>query len=282
VFHDIQNVIRRRYPLVELVLSPTQVQGDNAAPQIVAALERLERDGRSDLIIVARGGGSLEELWPFNEETVARAIYASRIPVVSAVGHETDVTIADLVADLRAPTPSAAAELAAPDMRELKEALGRFAGQLERGLLDPIKRDRANVDQARRQLESGLPDIGVLRRRIDDVTRIAVASAGKLMVQSRLEVDGLHQRLRGLDPRATLERGFSIVKSSGSGKVIDGTGQVKPGEALTIIVSDGDYAAVAGVPASVNTNVEAKTNTNANGRSRRKQAKPDPGMTRLL
>ena len=282
VFHDIQNVLGRRYPLAKLVLAPTQVQGEGAAAGIVSALEQLTRETDCDVVIVARGGGSLEDLWPFNEEAVARAIYGCKTPVISAIGHETDETIADLVADLRAPTPSAAAELAAPDIRELKEALGRFAGQLERALLDPIKRDRANVDQARRQLESGLPDIGVLRRRIDDVTRIAVASAGKLMVQSRLEVDGLHQRLRGLDPRATLKRGFSIVKSDGSGKVIAGTGQVKPGEALTIIVSDGDYAAVAGVPASVNTNVEAKTNTNANGRSRRKQAKPDPGMTRLL
>ena len=286
VFHDIRNVLGRRYPLAKLVLAPTQVQGDGAAAGIVAALDQLTRETDCDVVIVARGGGSLEDLWPFNEEAVARAIYGCKTPVISAIGHETDETIADLVADLRAPTPSAAAELAVPDMRELKEALGRFAGQLERGLLDPIKRDRANVDQARRQLESGLPDIGVLRRRIDDVTRIAVASAGKLMVQKRLEVDGLQQRLRGLDPRATLKRGFSIVKSAGSGKVIAGTAQVKPGEALTIIVSDGDYPAVAGGGAEGDANGNASTgvngNSNANGRSRRKQAKPDPGMPRLL
>ena len=111
VLHDIATVVQRRYPLVELVVSPTSVQGEQAALDIADALNELNRLQEIDVIIVARGGGSLEELWAFNEEPVARAIYASRAPVVSAVGHETDVTIADLVADLRAPTPSAAAEM---------------------------------------------------------------------------------------------------------------------------------------------------------------------------
>ncbi|MSQ41366.1 MAG: exodeoxyribonuclease VII large subunit, partial [Dehalococcoidia bacterium] len=120
VWHDIQNVIRRRYPLVELALAPTPVQGGQAAERIVEALQTVNQESDVDVVIIARGGGSLEELWPFNEEVVARAIYASRIPVVSGVGHETDVTIADLVADLRAPTPSAAAELVVPDKRQLQ------------------------------------------------------------------------------------------------------------------------------------------------------------------
>jgi exodeoxyribonuclease VII large subunit len=272
-YQDIQNVLGRRYPLAKLVLSPTIVQGEQAAGSIAAALERLDQEGGCDVIIVARGGGSLEDLWAFNEEAVARAIYACHTPVVSGVGHETDETIADLVADLRAPTPSAAAEMIAPDTRELRGMLAHFAGELERGLLAPIMRDRANVDRARRQLESGLPDIGVLRRRVDDAARIAVASAGKLMMQSRLEIDGLSQRLRVLDPRATLERGFSIVNSAGTGKVITGAGQAKPGEALTITVADGSYPAIAAGGAG----------NNAAGRNRSRRAKPASGfMDQLL
>ena len=126
VFHDIQNVISRRYPLAKLLLSPSQVQGDAAASNIVSALELLNVNGEADVIIIARGGGSLEELWPFNEELVANAIFGSRIPVISGVGHETDITISDLVADLRAPTPSAAAELAVPDQLVLKENLSEM------------------------------------------------------------------------------------------------------------------------------------------------------------
>ncbi len=271
VFHDIQNVLARRYPLSRLVMAPTQVQGEGAAPGIVSALEQLAREADCDVVIVARGGGSMEDLWPFNEEAVARAIYGCKTPVISAIGHETDETIADLVADLRAPTPSAAAELAAPDARELRETLARLTSQLERGLLEPIQRERERVQRARRQLESGLPDFTVLRRRIDDEARIAVASVGKLMMQDRLRVDGFLQRLRGLDPQATLDRGFSIVTSAASGKVISETGQAQPGDGLTVTVADGSYPAIAG------------SNSNkGNGRRGKKTVGPTPGMARLL
>ena len=119
VWHDIQTVTARRYPLVELVLAPTLVQGDRAAAGIVEAFRAMNSEPGIDMVIVARGGGSMEDLWPFNEEAVARAVFSSQAPVISAVGHETDHTICDLVADLRAPTPSAAAELAVPDRAEL-------------------------------------------------------------------------------------------------------------------------------------------------------------------
>ena len=121
-----QNVLRRRFPLVEVVLSPTLVQGAEAPPQIVMALERLNRRSDIDTIIIARGGGSLEDLWCFNDESVARAVAASRIPVISGVGHEIDFTIVDFVADLRAPTPSAAAELATPNRDDLLLDLDRL------------------------------------------------------------------------------------------------------------------------------------------------------------
>ncbi|MEK7806697.1 MAG: exodeoxyribonuclease VII large subunit, partial [Chloroflexota bacterium] len=171
VFHDIQNVIRRRYPLVELVLSPTPVQGEKAAASIAAALERLDRVGHADVIVVARGGGSLEDLWPFNEEIVARAIYASRTPVVTGVGHETDFTIADQVADARAPTPSAAAEMVVPDQNALRQQLSELAAQCSRALLHQLQASRAEVAGLARRMESSLPDAGTWRRRVDDLAQ---------------------------------------------------------------------------------------------------------------
>jgi exodeoxyribonuclease VII large subunit len=250
VFHDIQNVIRRRYPLVELVLSPTQVQGDDAAPKIVAAIEALNREGHSDVIIVARGGGSLEELLPFNEEMVARAIYASRIPVVSAVGHETDVTIADLVADLRAPTPSAAAELVVPDGAILRQELADLAQRSQRAMVYQIEQRRGDVAGLARRLESGLPDLETWRRRVDDLGRAVHHSLNNCLKMSRLEVTSLERRLRALDPAATLRRGFSVVQRTDNNDVVTSTSQVANGDALTITVADGDIPATAGaIPA---------------------------------
>ena len=158
-WQDIQNVVRRRYPLARLLLSPTQVQGLDAAPLIAAALDRLEADGSSDVIIVARGGGSLEDLWPFNEEVVARAIFRSRIPVVSGVGHETDFTIADYVADRRAPTPSAAAELVVPDGAVLRQTIQVWAERAHRGALRAVEASKRDVALLSGRLEAGLPDL---------------------------------------------------------------------------------------------------------------------------
>ena len=248
VFHDIQNVLSRRYPLATLVLSPTQVQGDGAAASIVSALELLDREGGCDVIIVARGGGSLEDLWSFNEEAVARAIYACTTPVVSGVGHETDETIADYVADVRAPTPSAAAELIAPDVRDLRATVSHFLQRMDRNLGGLVRQERQSVERLRRQMETGLPDIPTLRRRIDDLSRIAGSSVTSLAKQRRLEVDGLNQRLRGLDPKATLRRGFSIVELVSAGKALTSVSQASAGDELRITVSDGEVPAVVGGP----------------------------------
>ena len=186
-WQDIQNIVRRRYPLARLLLAPTQVQGLDAAPMIAAALERLDTDGSSDVIIVARGGGSLEDLWPFNEEIVARAIFGSSIPVVSGVGHETDFTIADYVADRRAPTPSAAAELVVPDGAILGQTVAVWAERAQRGALRAVEAGRVEVANLSRRLESGLPDLGNLKRQVDDLadvlgskfnSRLRVAAAG--------------------------------------------------------------------------------------------------------
>jgi exodeoxyribonuclease VII large subunit len=278
VFQDILNVVSRRYPLVEIVLAPTVVQGERAAPNVVSALNSLDRDGKCDVIILARGGGSLEDLWAFNMETVARAIYGTKTPLISAIGHETDETIADYVADVRAPTPSAAAEIAVPDRAVLRQALVGVGGALHRSLLLRIDRHRAEVSRVQRQVESGLPDIQTWRRRIDDVGRVAVSAAGRLMQRSRSDVDGVHQMLRGLDPLATLDRGFSIVELSASGEVVSKTTQVAPGASLKITVTDGAISAVAAD--KVNGNVKGQGRRQS--RPKKSQETQDQGMARLL
>ena len=246
VFHDIQNVIRRRYPLTELVLSPTAVQGVDAAPKIVAALELLDREGNCDVIIIGRGGGSMEDLWPFNEEVVARAIYASKTPVVSAVGHETDETISDFVADLRAPTPSAAAELVVPDSAVLRRSVNTAANDLYRVLVNQNAKRRSDLMAVARRMEMSLPDTQSLRRRIDDVGQLVHAAASRLVSHRQMQVEGTNLQLRALDPVATMRRGFSIVYLPDIGHVVSKSKQVSDGDALEITLAEGSVSAVAG------------------------------------
>jgi exodeoxyribonuclease VII large subunit len=283
VLHDIENVLSRRYPLARLVLSPTQVQGEGAAASIASALELLDRDGGCDVIIVARGGGSIEDLWPFNEEAVARAIYACQTPVVSGVGHETDETIADFVADVRAPTPSAAAELITPDVRDLHATVAHFSQRMDRSLTGQLQQERAGIERLRRQMEAGLPDIATWRRRIDDLSRIAGGSVASLEKQRRLEVDGLQQRLRGLDPRATLRRGFAVVELVATGKALTKSAQAPPGEELRITVTDGEVPAVAGIPDQTTSVPLSQTeNTNSPAKRKRKTKETQPPASAML
>ena len=277
VFHDIQNVVGRRYPLAELVLAPTQVQGDNAAPGIVAAINALNRDGRADVIIIARGGGSLEELWPFNEEMVARAIYASRIPVISAVGHETDVTISDLVADVRAPTPSAAAELAVPNRLFLGQELGDITARMEELVARDLSLRREQVLAQRSRLERGLPDWDTWRRRVDDLGRRAGETIGHRLRITEVQVVGLKERIKALDPAATLRRGFAVVQKGADGTVVAGVGSVAAGDELKVTVADGDFPVVAGPLGQPVVNSKLA----GNGRKRRAAKKPEQ-MERLL
>ena len=267
------------------MLSPTQVQGDGAAESIASALELLAREGGCDVIIVARGGGSLEDLWAFNEEAVARAIYACRTPVVSGVGHETDETIADYVADVRAPTPSAAAELIVPDARDLKATTSHLLQRMTRNLTGRVQQERVGIERLRRQMESGLPDIPTLRRRIDDLSRIAGSSVTSMSMQKRLEVDGVSQRLRGLDPRATLRRGFSIVELVSPGKALTSVSQASPGDELRITVADGEVPAVAGAPGQTsNPAVAAPAEAPVTPAKRRRNGKShqQPASAKLL
>ena len=246
VLHDIQNVLRRRYPLAELLLAPSLVQGPNAAGELVAAIEGLNRDGRADVIVLARGGGALEELWPFNEEEVARAIYASRIPTVSAIGHETDFTISDRVADLRAPTPSAAAEIVVPDQYVLRQQLDEILGYFDRIRVYHADSRRSDVARMSGILESILPDTNNWRRRVDDAARSAGIALVNRLKLTRLQVENRQDRIRTLDPVATLRRGYSVVQKGTAGDVVTKAGQVEVGDSLSITVSDGIVDATAG------------------------------------
>ena len=243
VFHDIQTVLSRRYPLVELVLVHTLVQGDQAPGGIVSALKTVNQEPGIDVVVVARGGGSLEELWAFNDEAVARAIYASRVPVVSAVGHETDETIADYVADVRAPTPSAAAELVTPDRIELQRRILDLQAAAHGSLAERLRRHREEVRYAVSRLHFRAPDVAAHRQRVDELTRAATAAIGGAVMIVREQLRGKALQLATLNPSKTLARGYAVVERRADGGIVSRVAQAPPGEGLVIEVSDGRLTA---------------------------------------
>jgi exodeoxyribonuclease VII large subunit len=243
---DVLNVLRRRYPLVYVLLAPSLVQGDQAPPQIVAALQDLDARDEIDLILLVRGGGSLEELWAFNNESVARAIAACRRPVVSGVGHETDFTIADFVADLRAPTPSAAAELVVPDLADLQQRLATSRERLVQGmdrLLAQMRQDLREQARSVRRL-SPRARVDTHRQQVDDLLRRASNALAHRLDLHRSGLAGMEARVAALSPLATLERGYAIVRQAGTGELVRSTGQVRAGDQLAIRVQDGEFGAV--------------------------------------
>ncbi len=244
VFRDIRNVLSRRYPLVEILLASTLVQGESAAPMIVGAIQTINQFD-IDLLIVARGGGSIEDLWAFNEEIVARAIYNSRVPVISAVGHETDFTIADFVADVRAPTPSAAAELAAPDSRELRAGVRYSAQRLAQLTHDRIGDARVRLSQQAYALQRNSPQARIEndRQRVDELSRRVVARAAQLIELKRGTLNGAARHLAALNPDATLARGYAIVREKQTGRIVKRIAQIKGGKEIAVRVSDGEFEA---------------------------------------
>ncbi|MCY3558905.1 MAG: exodeoxyribonuclease VII large subunit [Chloroflexi bacterium] len=240
VWHDIQQVVARRWPLVSLLLAPCLTQGAGAADSIAAAIEELNllTTDEPDVIIVARGGGSPEDLWAYNEESVARAIFASEIPVISAVGHETDVTISDHVADRRAPTPSAAAEIAVPDRAEEAARLAALRQQAHYAIEGRVSGQQQWLALVRDRLETSAPHPPTLRvelnRRRLDLDRALSTSLAD--VRTRWAAAGL--RLNALNPRRTLERGFAIV-SRVDGQVITSAARLGADEAIEIQFADG-------------------------------------------
>ena len=240
---DIMNISRRRNPYVQLILYPALVQGEQAAESIVKGIQTLDAYG-VDVMIVGRGGGSIEDLWAFNEEIVARAIFECRTPVISAVGHETDTTIADYVADLRAPTPSAAAELAVVDYRQLVESVRIFKNQLADRVEQKIvrNRDRARYLQAR--LLQASPQYQLREKRqyaadLNDKMRQAFSDKVK---DRRHRLALYAERLDGCSPLKKLQQGYSYTESP-DGKALTSITQVKEGDAVTIHVTDGTVVA---------------------------------------
>ena len=235
---DIRNIAGRRNPYVQIILYPALVQGEGAASSIVRGIEALDELG-VDVIIVGRGGGSMEDLWAFNEEPVARAIFQCRTPVISAVGHETDVTIADFAADLRAPTPSAAAELAVFDIREFQDKLDTIGARLQTQMSGRISRVRQMAEGYQRTLGYLSPENQIREKRMYLMTAEEKLSRQmELLLQKKRHALQLYiERMKGLSPLEKLNQGFAYVEKDG--RAVKETGQVKEQDLLTVHVSDG-------------------------------------------
>lgn len=241
---DIRNIALRRNPYVQLILYPAQVQGEGAADSIVRGIETLDAL-KLDVLIVGRGGGSIEDLWAFNEEKVARAIFDCNTPVISAVGHETDTTIADYVADLRAPTPSAAAELAVADIRELLERMRGYQQQFENIFRHRMEEYYRRLAELKSRVQRVSPETQLLEKRM----RLAeLSNSLEQAMQNKLS-DRKHslnlyiERLHGLSPLLKLQQGYSYTEGP-NGKAVTGIDEVAEGERLRIHVTDGVYTAV--------------------------------------
>jgi exodeoxyribonuclease VII large subunit len=242
-FQDILHVVGRRWPLAEIVLAPTPVQGPDAVPGIVSALRRLNAEPDIDVIILARGGGSIEELWAFNEEQVARAVYGSGVPVVCGVGHETDFTISDFVADARAPTPSAAAETAVPDRAEVWRRVDGLAYTLAARAGGRVGEGRASLERALQRMRVSLPDPSQLRERLARLALTTSVSIERSLSTSAEKVAGFSARLGSLHPQRTLARGYAVVQMREDKQAVTRVGQVRAKERLTVHVQDGSFPA---------------------------------------
>jgi len=240
--HDILNTIKRRYTLARIVLAPTSVQGDEAPDGIVAALEAQNQIVTPDVIILARGGGSMEDLWAFNEERVARAIAASAAPVICGVGHETDITIADFVSDLRASTPTAAAELATPNRTDLKENISDLSQMMARVLTAQVYSQRLELNYFENLIANRSPQTRVRtdRQRLDEFShRSGIALRHKLVLQ-RTNLASLEHNLGSLNPFAILKRGYAVVSFPDS-RIVRSVTQVNSGDELDVRVQDGRF-----------------------------------------
>ena len=234
---DIINVITRRYPLAEIIIYPAQVQGDGAKEAIVRAIEYFNENKLADTLIVGRGGGSIEDLWAFNEEIVARAIFNSQIPIISAVGHETDFTIADFVADLRAPTPSAAAEIAVPSVTELSVSVQTMLTRSTHAITKSLENRRIYLKSLK--LKSPAEIINDNSQKLDSLTRRLENSYSLRLIALKKLLGEASSKLDALSPLKTMARGYSIPIDS-DGNVIRSSKDLSSGDEFTLKLADGD------------------------------------------
>lgn len=238
---DIINVITRRYPMAEIVIYPAQVQGNGAAQSVVRAIEYFNAAKEADTLIVGRGGGSIEDLWAFNEEITARAIFKSEIPVISAVGHETDFTIADFVADLRAPTPSAAAEIAVPSALELRDRINTDQSRILRNITGRIESSRLLLN--RFKMRTPKDQIDEYNLRIDSLVKSIESSVKMKTMMLKRQFSAAAAKLDALSPLQTLSRGYSIPTAE-DGTVIRSAKEMKSGMEFTLRLKDGNAECV--------------------------------------
>lgn len=241
---DIIHTIRRRYPIVRIVISPSSVQGKDAPMELISAIDRLNKYVQPDIIILARGGGSLEDLWAFNDEILARAIVSSKAPVITGIGHETDFTIADFASDLRGPTPTAAAELATPDKRELKLSLLDNSQRLERLMNNRLENSKWALERISSRLELHSPQSNIRndRQRMDEfANRMARTMEQQLIVHHTI-LNGIEKSLLALNPQAILERGFAAISDQAQ-RPISRAMQVNNGDHINIQFADGKVSA---------------------------------------
>ncbi len=238
---DMLRVLRSRYPLARVILSPALVQGAEAPLAIASALDLLNEHGEAEVIIVGRGGGSIEELWAFNEEVVARAIARSRIPVISAVGHETDFTIADFVADQRASTPTAAATAAVPDIADWQASIQAYQADLSDLIEDYFSEKREELALVARDLQRLNPQFQLdrLRQRLDDATERMQTRVEHILTLRGERLRGVAMQLHALSPLLTVARGYAVARRDADQHIVTSIQQVQPGDDLTIQVIDG-------------------------------------------
>jgi exodeoxyribonuclease VII large subunit len=242
---DMLNVLTRRYPLAEVCVAPTAVQGADAPAGIVSAIRALNHVVKPDVILVARGGGSIEDLWAFNDEQVVRTIAASQAPVITGVGHETDFTLADFAADLRAPTPTAAAELCTPNRDDLLADLRGLAGSLAYIMNDLLAGSRQDLVQTQGLLRRYSPLSKILseRQRVDETQRAGLVALRHRLAIEDARINGLQQRLVSLSPQAVLQRGYAIVTHLPGGELVRGVAQTAPGDRIHVRLADGGFDA---------------------------------------
>ncbi len=236
---DILRVIKRRHPKIRILIYPVPVQGADAAPAIVEALRYFNEGQNVDVVIAGRGGGSLEDLWAFNEESVARAIHASRIPVISAVGHETDYTIADFVSDVRAPTPSAAAEIVLKSQESLQESIGLLESRLLRSMRHALELMRSAARERIRLLSDPRRRLEQHAQRVDELLHRMALQLRHHLQRDRARLGGMTEALEHLNPLGILSRGYSITKKASDGKILKDSRNVRPGDVIHTILHKG-------------------------------------------